>query len=140
MPLIRYEIGDLGRLGPSLCSCGRGLPVLESLEGRKYELIVNSDGSYTYLRDLETFFEELPVNDFQVVLEGPDLVTVKIVEGEGYSEVHDRIIKTNLKWYGRSKVKIRKVSKISVAPSGKRLTIVRHATHHPNTAMLRGST
>ncbi|MFQ5911547.1 MAG: phenylacetate--CoA ligase family protein, partial [Thermoplasmata archaeon] len=125
MPLIRYEIGDLGRFASSLCSCGRGLPLLESLEGREYEYIVNSDGSYTYLRDLETFFGELPVKDFQVVLEGPDLITVNIVEGEAYSEEHDRFIKANLKWSGRSKVEIRRVTEIGDAPSGKRLRILR---------------
>jgi len=125
MPLIRYEIGDLGRFGSAPCSCGRGLPVLEALEGREYELIVNSDGSYTYLRDLETFFGELPVRDYQVVLEGPDLITVKIVEGGGYSEAHDRFIKTNLKWSGRSRVELRKVSRIGAASSGKKLRLVR---------------
>lgn len=125
MPLIRYEIGDLGRFGSAPCSCGRGLPVLEALEGREYELIVNSDGSYTYLRDLETLFGELPVKDYQVVLEGPDLITVKIVEGGGYSEAHDRFIKTNLKWSGRSRVELRKVSRIGAASSGKKLRLVR---------------
>lgn len=133
MPLIRYEIGDLGRTGSSPCSCGRGLPVLESLEGRKFEHIVNSDGSHTVLRPLEAFFSEVPVKDFQVVVASPDLITVKIVEGEAYSEVHDRIIKNNLKWRGKSEVEIQKVGKISPAPSGKPLRFVSYTSSQNTT-------
>jgi len=33
MPFIRYEIGDVGVLGESPCSCGRGLPLMTRLMG-----------------------------------------------------------------------------------------------------------
>jgi phenylacetate-CoA ligase len=34
MPLIRYEIGDVARLSGVNCACGRGLPLLEKVQGR----------------------------------------------------------------------------------------------------------
>ena len=34
LPMIRYEIGDSGRLALGSCDCGSSLPVLESLTGR----------------------------------------------------------------------------------------------------------
>lgn len=34
MPLIRYEIGDLASLNPSVCPCGRTLPLMGRVEGR----------------------------------------------------------------------------------------------------------
>src|SRR5690606_13183339 len=41
MPLIRYEIGDLGILGSRECECGCSLPVLEELHGRIVEQVFN---------------------------------------------------------------------------------------------------
>ena len=43
-PLIRYEIGDFAKLGEA-CACGRGLPVLDRIMGRRRNrLIVPSGG------------------------------------------------------------------------------------------------
>jgi phenylacetate-CoA ligase len=39
MPLIRYDIGDVGTMSAGSCPCGRGLPILESLDGRTSELL-----------------------------------------------------------------------------------------------------
>lgn len=38
-PLIRYKVGDFGRLSAEACQCGRGLPVLEQVYGRAYDLL-----------------------------------------------------------------------------------------------------
>src|SRR5690606_32007777 len=35
-PLIRYRLGDYGRLSGANCSCGRSLPVLDNVYGRAY--------------------------------------------------------------------------------------------------------
>lgn len=34
MPLIRYKIGDIGQVTNKKCSCGRGMPLLQKIEGR----------------------------------------------------------------------------------------------------------
>src|SRR5207244_11937336 len=44
MPLIRYQIGDVGVLADRACPCGRGLPLLESIEGREADYVVTADG------------------------------------------------------------------------------------------------
>lgn len=45
MPLIRYEIGDRGAISDtSNCSCGRGLPLLQRVEGRTMDMIEIPDG------------------------------------------------------------------------------------------------
>jgi phenylacetate-CoA ligase len=44
MPFIRYRTGDVGALSRSPCSCGRTLPLLEMVEGRKSDFIVAPDG------------------------------------------------------------------------------------------------
>lgn len=44
MPLIRYWQGDVAIETAEPCRCGRGLPVLSSLEGRVDSFVVNGDG------------------------------------------------------------------------------------------------
>jgi phenylacetate-CoA ligase len=44
MPLIRYDLGDYGRIGNYRCSCGRSSPVLSSVEGRTEDFIRTPDG------------------------------------------------------------------------------------------------
>ncbi len=45
MPLIRYRIGDAGRLLSDTCACGRGLPMLELTEGRVDDILVLENGT-----------------------------------------------------------------------------------------------
>lgn len=45
MPLIRYEIGDMGVPSGRSCSCGRGLPLMERVTGRQADFLKRPDGS-----------------------------------------------------------------------------------------------
>jgi phenylacetate-CoA ligase len=45
MPLIRYLTGDIGSLSPITCTCGRGLPLIEKIEGRILDALFTSNGS-----------------------------------------------------------------------------------------------
>ncbi|MBV5266931.1 MAG: phenylacetate--CoA ligase family protein, partial [Burkholderiaceae bacterium] len=45
MPLIRYKIGDCGAYSNQVCSCGRGLPLLEGVEGRSIDIIHAPNGN-----------------------------------------------------------------------------------------------
>ncbi len=44
MPIIRYRVGDMGALSPTPCPCGRGLPLLTELQGRRLDFIVTPGG------------------------------------------------------------------------------------------------
>jgi phenylacetate-CoA ligase len=71
MPLLRYALGDVGSWGGD-CSCGRGLPVLKSLEGRVDDFIVLPDGRLRSSFSFD-FLEELSsVNAYQIVQERED--------------------------------------------------------------------
>ena len=39
MPLVRYRTGDVGRLRSGRCACGRGLPVLDCVDGRIADML-----------------------------------------------------------------------------------------------------
>jgi phenylacetate-CoA ligase len=44
MPIIRYQVGDVGVLTDRQCPCGRGLPMLEAIEGREADYVVTAAG------------------------------------------------------------------------------------------------
>ena len=46
-PLIRYELGDYAEFGPP-CACGRGLPVIKQIHGRKRNRLIMPDGENRY--------------------------------------------------------------------------------------------
>ncbi|MCZ2341439.1 MAG: hypothetical protein LC104_06530 [Bacteroidales bacterium] len=45
MPLIRYRIGDVVTTTDRVCPCGRGLPLLERVEGRDADFVVTPSGA-----------------------------------------------------------------------------------------------
>lgn len=79
MPLIRYETGDHSVAGPP-CPCGRGLPVLERVEGRSRGLIVHPQGGrfwpQLYLEDLQ---EIVPLLQIQLTQKTPTRFDVTVV-------------------------------------------------------------
>lgn len=44
-PFVRYRIGDIGILSDDNCKCGRKSPLLKSIEGRTFDLIVGTNGN-----------------------------------------------------------------------------------------------
>jgi phenylacetate-CoA ligase len=93
VPFIRYDIGDRGKMFVDDCSCGRGLSLFRPI-GRTYEYFVHSDGTFTIFRDLQTIFEDLPIEDFQIVQQSYDEIVIKIVKRTGYTKAHtDYILK-----------------------------------------------
>lgn len=67
MPLVRYELGDYAEVGAP-CDCGRGLPVLARIHGRRRNMVVLPDGR----RHWPSFPAEMwravaPVEQFRLV-------------------------------------------------------------------------
>jgi len=91
MPFIRYDVGDRGKMFGSDCTCGRGLSLFKPL-GRSYEYFVHSDGTFTIFRDLQTVFEDLPIEDYEIVQESLDEIVIRIVKRAGYTQAHTNFI------------------------------------------------
>jgi len=80
MPIIRYRTGDVGRLLDGTCSCGRGLPRLESVEGRRTDFLVTPSGRMVHaLSIIYPLRESAVVKRFQVIQETIDRIVVRIV-------------------------------------------------------------
>ena len=65
MPLLRYEIGDIGSWGGD-CKCGRGLPTLGSLEGRSDDLLVLPSGKVRSARSINLMDDLLYLREYQI--------------------------------------------------------------------------
>lgn len=85
MPLIRYDTGDLGRLatGGAACACGRRLPVLAGLDGRRDDLVVTPDGRRIGRLD-PVFKADLPLHAAQIAQTAIDRLEVRVEPAAGW--------------------------------------------------------
>ncbi len=92
MPLVRYKIEDVGIMSERICSCGRGLAMLEEVRGRIADFLVRRDGSLVAGVSLvERTLTAFPgINQMQIVQNDLDNIIVNIVRGERYNETTER--------------------------------------------------
>lgn len=97
MPLIRYEVGDRGRVSGADegCPCGRLLPRLAAIEGRSNDLVLTPDGRRIFW--LNPAFYGLPIREAQIIQESLERLRVRLVPAPGYTEEDGRIIVQRLR-------------------------------------------
>ena len=82
MPLIRYDLEDIGIAADpeATCDCGRTLPMLEGIEGRAPDLVSLPDGTFLVMHFFVVLFKNLQtVQQYQIVQEEPETLLVKLV-------------------------------------------------------------
>jgi phenylacetate-CoA ligase len=86
MPILRYQVGDVGVLAGRRCPCGRGLPLLERLEGREADYVVTPAGDLISGISLtENFALHVPgVAQLQIVQETLTRFRFRIVRGPDF--------------------------------------------------------
>lgn len=85
-PFIRYRTGDIGVLGATRCACGRGLPLLQDIQGRSTDFVVAADGTVMHGLSLIYILRDLPgVKSFKVVQETQVFTRVLLVTDEGFA-------------------------------------------------------
>ncbi len=86
MPLIRYEIGDVGRWAEAQhCPCGRGLPLLADVQGRITDFLILPDKTYISGPSLTLVVADMPdVAQVQFVQKDPHSVVLRVVPGKSY--------------------------------------------------------
>ena len=121
MPFIRYRTGDVAVPGSTPCDCGRGFPLLESLEGRTSELLVGKNGKFYSCLGPRFFGHDIEgIAQMQVIQEDLDRVQLKIVKGEGWSDENEDKFRSRLcNLLGPVRVEFIYLQEIPPAPSGK---------------------
>jgi phenylacetate-CoA ligase len=129
MPFIRYRTGDLGVMSDRVCSCGRGLPLIERVDGRLLDVIKTKNGGVVtgiVFAHLMKDFEEIKI--FQLHQMTEDHLVLKLVtDPPGYlsdPEKIERVIKT---YIGDTvRIDYEFCDEIPLTPSGKRRMTISH--------------
>lgn len=94
MPLIRYQVGDMGALSDRQCPCGRGLPLLERIEGRIADYVVTPSGDLVSGISLtENFAMLVPgIAQLQIIQEALTQFTFRVVRDAEWGSASERRI------------------------------------------------
>ena len=96
-PLFRYDIGDYAEVG-GRCGCGRTLPTLRRVLGRKRNLMMKADGSRFLPRaGFETFDQIAPIQQYQVIQHALDEIEFKLVSVEPLSPSQEDALAATLR-------------------------------------------
>lgn len=84
MPLIRYRVGDRGRLSNEKCECGKGLPLIDRIDGRSDDVLFTADGRRVGRLD-PVFKDNLPIREAQIIQESLGEIRVKYAPADDFS-------------------------------------------------------
>jgi len=87
-PLLRFLIGDIGRLSPGPCPCGRTFGLtLSAIEGRLKSLCVAADGRLVTHRELDCALARIDgLEQYRLHQESPRRVLLAVVADPGRGE------------------------------------------------------
>ena len=128
-PFIRYKTGDIAILSDKTCQCGRGLPLLEEIQGRTTDFMVAKDGTIMHglaliyvLRDLQG------MANFKIIQEDINNTKILISTDETYDQKNDQLIRESFKQrLGQSvNITLEHVTQIPSEKSGKYRYVVSH--------------
>ncbi len=81
MPLIRYDIGDFAEVGAP-CPCGRGLPVLNRIVGRKQSMLTMPWGEARWpllsSSNIAALLSLAPIRQYQFVQQTPQSIELRL--------------------------------------------------------------
>ena len=90
MPLIRYNAGDMAIPSEELCPCGRGLPLVKTVIGRRTEQLTLPGGGLFPSLTITDVFEEENIADkiveYQIVQEEIDKFSINIIKNNHYEK------------------------------------------------------
>lgn len=124
MPMIRYDIGDLGVMSADRCGCGSSLPVLERLTGRVTDHFLLRNGTrvhgefFTHL-----FYFRDWVEQFQIDQLDYDYLKISVVPNLTIDERDRAVISENIRTVMGKECKLEWlcVDQIKTTPQGKYL-------------------
>ncbi|HWU76440.1 MAG TPA: phenylacetate--CoA ligase family protein [Rhodanobacter sp.] len=135
MPFMRYLNGDVATAASHACSCGRGLPLLKRVDGRKLDAIRTPAGHLLPGEFFPHMLKDVPgLVRFQAVQRRLDQLDLALVRGTGFDESSLDYIRHELaKVVGDSlELRCHFVDDIPLTPSGKsRVTISELPTTPP---------
>lgn len=127
MPLIRYEVGDVGIPTGEMCSCGRSLPLMKSVEGRCDDFIILPSGKLISPRVLSLLIKQTEeILEYQIVQEKSDEMSINIVASQNITSDKLEQIKLEAQEYLKNEVlvKVKLTDRIKRGSTGKLRSII----------------
>lgn len=128
MPLIRYKIGDLGKIRLANCKCGRETPIIESLHGKSGAVIV-SEGKRVPTAALAIAFEYIEeIKNAQIIQNDANKIIVKLSVKPGFAKEQEDFMRWELqKMLGNNlTIEVQYVDEIPPSPNGKYQMVVQN--------------
>ena len=133
MPLIRYDTGDVGIQSdkPSLLTGG---PVFERIEGRKLDIIMDTDGNTIFPLSLydqitDSLMHHPSITGFQFIQNTQNIYTLRLKNLNKEKMNIDPLRKILVKLLGPdAKVEIEVTDNLEILPSGKKPLIINRLT------------
>ncbi len=122
MPFIRYKVEDVGVPMDTVCTCGRGLPLMAKVTGRVADFLMSKNGEKVAgISLIENTLTELPgLDQMQIIQNSLDDILVNVVPGKEFSDdVRSNLIRYFAKVFPDTAVTVNQVEKILPEPSGK---------------------
>jgi phenylacetate-CoA ligase len=77
-------VGDRGRLSDEICECGKGLPLIDRIDGRCDDVLLTADGRRVGRLD-PVFKDNLPIREAQIIQESLGEIRVKYATADDFS-------------------------------------------------------
>jgi len=106
-PFVRYEILDEAEVGPARCPCGRGLPLLSRVVGRRHPMFLLPSGRRKISTALVIGLRDLGgTHQFQIVQRAADHVAVRVIPNREWSDEHARRVTRLMHDYFEAPVRV----------------------------------
>jgi phenylacetate-CoA ligase len=127
MPLVRYASEDVGFLQKDDCPCGRKLPLMGAVDGRKDDVIVTADHRLMPRAGLDQIHEFVPnIERCQLVQEEVGRITVRVQPRPAFNDSDKEELVSQLrKRLGRgTEIQIQIFEHLDLSPTGKERFII----------------
>jgi phenylacetate-CoA ligase len=133
MPFIRYATGDRAIACSSSCPCGRGLPLLKEVRGRRLDMLVVSGGRRMPGEFFPHLVKDFPaVRRFQVIQESAALVRFRLAaEGMLDADRHRLEAAVRAALGPEVQVDFEPVEEIPLTPAGKLQVVINRLAASP---------
>jgi phenylacetate-CoA ligase len=127
VPLIRYEIGDIGTLSDRSCQCGRGSPLIDHIGGRISDMLYTPEGKRVPpVTLIPNLFHLIGImNQFRIIQDRLDHLTIQMVKPAPHKGLLDRQQENIRRIFGQNtKTTYEYVDRIEPLRSGKYAFVV----------------
>jgi phenylacetate-CoA ligase len=135
MPFIRYANGDRAIAATAPCACGRGLPMLAAVTGRRLDVLQTPDGGQLPGEFFPHLLKEVPaVQRFQVIQEEIGRIQLRVVAPDWTAD-HEAWLRRELAAVAPSLgLTITQVDHIPLTAAGKLQVVVNRVAAAPQEA------